>query len=83
MDYDCATIQVANHLFVRADADEELVYQVTKVLYENKAKLAQASAAASTISPKYAMGFRVIPLHPRALRYYMKIGSEIPDTLKP
>jgi TRAP transporter TAXI family solute receptor len=81
VDYDCATIQVANHLFVRADADNELAYQMTKTLYENQAKLVQTSAAAATISPAYAMDSTVIPLHPGALKYYQEVGVTVPDKL--
>jgi len=78
VDHDCATIQVANHLFVRADADPDLVYQMTKVLYENKDKLVQTSKAASTVSPAYAMQSTVVPLHPGAARYYEEASVEIP-----
>lgn len=78
---DCLSIQAANHLFVRADADEDLVYQMTKVLYENTEKLVQTSQAAATISPAYAMQSTVVPLHPGAVRYYQEMGIEIPDKL--
>jgi TRAP transporter TAXI family solute receptor len=78
---DCLSIQAANHLFVRADADDELVYQMTKVLYENAEKLMQTSQAAATISPDYAMQSTVVPLHPGAMRYYQEIGVEIPSRL--
>ena len=81
VDDDCKTIQVANRLFVRADADEDLVYQMTKVLYEHKDKLVQTSKAASTVSPDYAMASTVVPLHPGAIRYYREIGVEIPQRL--
>jgi TRAP transporter TAXI family solute receptor len=81
VDDDCATIQVANHLFVRADADEDLIYQMTKVLYEHTDKLVQTSKAASTVSPAYAMASTVVPLHPGAIRYYREIGVAIPERL--
>jgi TRAP transporter TAXI family solute receptor len=83
VDYECATIQVANHLFVHAEADEDLVYQMTKVLYENRDKLVQTSAAAATVSPAYAMGSTVVPLHPGAVKYYLEVGAEVPDDLRP
>jgi hypothetical protein len=72
---------VANHLFVRADADEDLIYQMTKVLYEHTDKLVQTSKAASTVSPAYAMASTVVPLHPGAIRYYREIGVAIPARL--
>lgn len=81
VEQDCLSIQAANHLFVRADADDELVYQMTKVLYENTDKLVQTSRAAATISPAYAMQSTVVPLHPGAVRYYEEIGVEVPSRL--
>jgi TRAP transporter TAXI family solute receptor len=83
VDYDCPTIQVANHLFVRADAEEDLVYQMTKVMYENVAKLAQTKAAAATIEPGYALESTVIPLHPGAIKYFAEAGVEVPKHLRP
>jgi TRAP transporter TAXI family solute receptor len=82
-DEDCPTIQVANHLFVKADADPGLVYQMTKILFENQPKLAQTSAAAAVVSPEYAMASTVIPLHPGALRYFDEIGIDVPKSLRP
>lgn len=79
---DCPTIQVANHLFVKADADPDLVYQMTKILFENQPKLAQTSAAAAVVSPEYAMASTAVPLHPGALRYYEEIGIEVPEALR-
>jgi TRAP transporter TAXI family solute receptor len=78
---DCLTIQVANHLFVRADSGEDLVYQMTKVLYENTDKLVQTTKAASTVSPAYAMESTVVPLHPGAARYYQEVGVQVPARL--
>jgi TRAP transporter TAXI family solute receptor len=79
---DCPTIQVANHLFVHADADPDLVYQMTKLLFENQPKLEQTSAAAAVVSPEYAMASTVVPLHPGALRYYEETGVGVPEALR-
>jgi hypothetical protein len=38
-----------------ANADPELVHQMTKVLFENQPKREQTSAAAATVGPAYAM----------------------------
>jgi TRAP transporter TAXI family solute receptor len=81
-DEDCPTIQVANHLFVKADTDPDLVYQMTKILFENQPKLEQTSAAAAVVSPEYAMASTVIPMHPGALRYFDEVGIEVPEALR-
>jgi TRAP transporter TAXI family solute receptor len=82
VDYACPTIQAANHLFVRADADPELVYRLTKVMFDNEAKLGkiQAAAAAGT---EYALQSTIIPLYPGALRYYRERGIQVPERLLP
>lgn len=79
----CPTIQVANQLVVRADEDADLVYRLTKVMYQNLPALVEAAEDAAAISPKYAMDATVIPLHPGALRYYQEVGVAVPEHLLP
>ncbi|AEB12322.1 TRAP transporter solute receptor, TAXI family [Marinithermus hydrothermalis DSM 14884] len=83
VDYDCPTVQVANVLFVHRDADPELVYQLTRALYEHKDALEQIHPVAQIISPEYALNSTPIPFHPGALRYYEELGLEVPAALKP
>ena len=67
---------------VRYDLDEDLVYRMTKAVFENKDVMAKIYKPAAALSPEYI--FRTgVPLHPGALKYYEEIGLEIPDNLRP
>jgi hypothetical protein len=66
---DVSTIGVDNLLVCRQDLSEELVYQMTRTLFESLAELAQANAAARAIDVEIAPA-TPIPLHPGAARYY-------------
>jgi hypothetical protein len=60
----------------RADLDEEVAYEITKAMCENKDVLKEASAALGYFDPAVA-GSKTLTgceLHPGALRYYMEMG---------
>ncbi len=80
---DCLTVGTPNVLFVKADADPELVYQLTKALFEHTEDLAKIHPAAKTISPDYVLQATLIPLHPGAIRYFEEAGYQVPDSLRP
>lgn len=63
-------------LIVRADMDEETVFQITKAIYEAMEEL--RSVHPSLANMTFA-GYRhsVVPLHPGALRFYMERGIPI------
>lgn len=68
---DVETIAVPNYLMVNNDMDEELAYQVTKLLYDQKAQLVRVHPEAKKLDPK--LGQEVVEpvkLHPGAQRYY-------------
>lgn len=58
---------------VNANVDEELVYQMTKHLYENFDKLIEVQSDLGGFDPANAANSE-IPLHPGAERYYKEIG---------
>jgi len=62
-----------NVLVINADVDEELVYQMTKAVFENLADLHKVHPSASSISLESAVT-DLIPLHPGAERYYKEAG---------
>jgi len=62
------------HLIARADADEELVYQATKALYENRAEVVERHPAGRAINPANVVRDTGTPFHPGAVRYYREIG---------
>ena len=64
----------AMHLITAADADEELVYQVTKTLYENRASVVEKHAAGRAINAENVVRDTGTEFHPGAIRYYREIG---------
>jgi uncharacterized protein len=66
---DLGTLGVDNILVCRDDLPEELVYQVTKVLFESLGALAASDPAARLIDPEQGPT-TPIPLHPGAARFY-------------
>ena len=59
-------------LICAKDMDEEMVYQLTKTLFDNLGELTHAKGA--EISAAYAVTGVPVPLHPGAERYYKEIG---------
>lgn len=64
------TAVIPNFLVTRADLSEQLVYQMTKHLFENLGELASAHAAAKQIKLEEAAKGSPVPLHPGAAKYY-------------
>jgi uncharacterized protein len=73
-DKDVATIAVVNFLVTSADVSDEMVYQMTKNLFENLPELEAAHKAASNIKLENALNGMPVPLHPGAERYYKEKG---------
>ncbi len=83
VDYDCRTVGTPNVLFVRKDMDADLVYKLTKALFEHVDELKKIHPAAKAISPEYVLEATLIPLHPGAIRYFEEAGYTVPDRLRP
>ena len=62
------------HFITAASADEELVYQVTKTIYENRESVVAKHAAGKAINPQNAVRNTGTPFHPGAIRFYKEIG---------
>jgi len=75
-DKDVTTASVINYLIVRPDMDEELVYQMTKGLFENLDQLTAAHSAAKMIKLDKSTIVSPTPIHPGAMRYYKEKGIE-------
>ncbi len=74
-DEDVPTSAVKLTLFITADVDEETVYQMTKVFWENWDSLTEQHAALRAADPKLACeDLAGVPLHDGAARYYREIG---------
>ena len=62
------------HLITIADESEDLVYGVTKVLYENREQVIEKHAAGRAITPTNVVRNTGTEFHPGAIRYYREIG---------
>lgn len=80
---DINTIAQPNFLSVRADVDEDAVYQMTKTIYENLPFLNAIHSATKVMAIEKAIAGLPLPLHPGALKYYQEVGLKIPARLIP
>jgi hypothetical protein len=62
------------HLITSANADEDLVYRVTKALYESRAQVIERHAAGNAINAANVVRQTGTEFHPGAVRYYREIG---------
>ncbi|MCZ6506617.1 MAG: TAXI family TRAP transporter solute-binding subunit [Acidobacteria bacterium] len=62
------------HLITDAAVDEELVYQVTRILYEKRERVVERHPAGRAINAANAARNTGIPFHPGAERFYREIG---------
>jgi len=77
------TASSPNVLVVRDDVNEEVVYQQTRLLWENLATLQEIHSATREMSLEAALIGVPVPLHPGALRYYREQRIHIPAHLIP
>jgi TRAP transporter TAXI family solute receptor len=62
------------HLITSADADEDLIYALTKVIYENRDQVTAKHAAGRAINSRNVVRDTGTEFHPGAIRYYKEIG---------
>jgi TRAP transporter TAXI family solute receptor len=62
------------HLIAADNQDEELVYQVTKTLWEQREQVTQKHPAGRAINPKNVIRDTGTPFHAGAIRFYREIG---------
>ncbi|KKJ78513.1 immunogenic protein [Kiloniella litopenaei] len=71
-----ATVAVGAQWYTSADQDEELIYQITKALWNDKSRklLDVGHAKGKTITLETALSGIGVPVHPGAERYYKEVG---------
>jgi hypothetical protein len=69
-----STVAVNAVLIAGSQLKPEMVYNLTKALFENQAELASAHAKGKELNPKYAVQGVSIPFHPGAVKYYKEKG---------
>ncbi|WP_174233646.1 TAXI family TRAP transporter solute-binding subunit [Kiloniella sp. EL199] len=70
------TVAVGAQWYTSADQDEELIYQITKALWNDKSRklLDVGHAKGKTITLETALSGIGVPVHPGAERYYKEVG---------
>lgn len=68
------TAVIRNYLVTHDDVPEDVVYRMTKALFENLGRLAASHVSAQEISRKDAVQNLPVPLHPGAAAYYREVG---------
>lgn len=69
-----ATAAVVNYLVTRSDLSDDLVYQMTKSIFDNLDTLKSAHSAAKDIKIEDALVGMPVPMHPGALKYFKEKG---------
>ncbi|WP_417431485.1 TAXI family TRAP transporter solute-binding subunit [Kiloniella sp.] len=70
------TVAVGAQWYTSADQDEELIYQITKALWNDKSRklLDVGHSKGKTITLETALSGIGVPVHPGAERYYKEVG---------
>jgi len=78
---DILTPTVWNTFICNADLDTDLIYELTKAVFENQDYLIKIHPFAKYTTPENAAQHSVIPLHPGAIKYLKEKGVAVPDKL--
>ena len=74
-DKDVKTSAIKMVMFCRGDLPEDVVYQLTKTLWEHMDELGQSQKNLKGLTAENAVkDIADIPLHPGAAKYYKEIG---------
>lgn len=71
---DIPSITVWNSVVCHKDTPEDLVYKVTKAIFENKKMLTNTHKIAEFTTPETSAKYSPIPIHPGAMKYFKEIG---------
>lgn len=74
MDKDVQTVSVMAMLAVRADLSEDVIYEITKAIFEHTDILVATHKRAVDITLETALDGMSIPLHPGAEKYFKEKG---------
>jgi uncharacterized protein len=69
------SVSVWNSVVCHKDASEEMVYQVTKAVFENRDVLINTHRIAEFTTVEDSANNSPIPIHPGALKYFKEVGA--------
>ena len=64
-----------NHLVANVNADPELIYAITKLMYENFAAFHGLFPGSTEIDDKDVNAHNFLPVHPAAEKFYREVGA--------
>lgn len=74
IDNDVMTVSVKATLIVSNDISEDVVYRMTKTMFDKKAAISESHAKGAELDPAYAVAGISVPFHPGAAKYYKEVG---------
>ncbi len=74
LEHDVKTLAVPVVLVTTEDMDANLVYNITKTMFEKKAELVAVHKEARKLELKSAIAVSSVPYHPGAIKYYKEQG---------
>ena len=75
---DVVTVGVGAVVLVRDDIDEEVVYKLTKDIFEDPGKLVDSHAKYGEVSIEYGSSMTSVPYHKGAAKYFAEKGKTVP-----
>jgi len=69
------TFGLAQVVFTDENADEEMIYQMTKSFWENLGELQESNTSFGGMTPELGAKDYGVPMHPGAIRYFKEIGA--------
>ena len=82
-DYEVRNPSVWNTVICHAKVDTDLIYRLTKAVFEHQDYLIKIHPFAKYTTPENAVKHAVIPLHPGAIKYFKEKGVAVPNRLIP
>jgi uncharacterized protein len=73
-DADVPSITIQNFLVTHEGVSDDIVYKMTKSMYDNLDQLVASHNAAKEIKREMAIKSLPVPLHPGAAKYYKEVG---------
>ncbi|WP_417522636.1 TAXI family TRAP transporter solute-binding subunit [Marinovum sp.] len=81
-DEEVTTIRVTASIVTNQDADEEMIYQMTKAFFAGVEDMRDGAPWLAAITPEAAVGDINLALHPGSLRALEELGVTIPDAAR-
>ena len=79
MDEGVQTVGIPNVLAVSSEMDDDLAYDLARLLFEHTDALIAVHPAANDTTVEFSIDSTPIPFHDGALRYYEEVGAEVQD----